>query len=1479
MNGGWSRLRSLPGAGANLPLLLAWISLSFCNRGLKVTVAMVSVGKGEYGFKMNGNGRMKGRTVNTIISGFLYRACFVLVIVLVLASHSVIHVRVAGATTSTVRRGPDDLADGSADGFAQDTLHDGTAGGNPGAPLLQKGSGRLMVVGRVMLVWDGYCGRYQTVTDGLQVVITQWERGPKALVRAVTDANGYFFVENIPGPARCWYACVNYGGYTVPVPVRIFSTPGEPLAGKYISDVTAVVYDRSATRRLLDLREVALIVNKDGEVGVRIRESLSREPRFSYTIGDSDFEGCGAESLYSVKYFLDTYGLEPWRACLVEKHTRDEARALSNLAGEQREEGDLPGTLETCRKALEKDPDNQAAARQITGILEELGRMEEAELFLRERIGKKPQLLYCRSDLAGFLFDHKRYRAAADVLLEAKTSWPRDTALLRKLGDCFEALEEYTRAVGCYEEVLEIEPDSWGVPGRIFELMRPLSWKEKLTVIERRLSRNPYSGELWQHFASLYVEQNLFDEAEAYLGERLLREPDSVGVRVDAAMLRAKMGRYTEAAATLLEAAKMSEQPDNLLWKLRTLAREDWDTGAKIEWLEKFLPLFEDETGVKALLVPLYRARGQREKAESCLRESIERHPGQTQPYTQLAEILAGGGQFEEAEKVLLEAMEGMGENKSAWWLAESLRGILKKDPEPERVIETTRRWLAARPEMDDIRWVLVVTLKEQDRYEEAADCMLEGVKAGRDTEDFLCSLGQCYEKLGKTGLAIEAFVNALAEEPGHSSAPEALCALVRRETDPGKQIAVLEKAISIKPDEDDISLLLAEIYSMQGRAEAVIRVLQEAVALRPGNGPLRNGAISLLARTGQYQAAARLVVDKVEQYPDTFAHAYQAWSEVLWKAGKEDLSLRFARQLLEGDRENYKDKKCKLTLSEEFRKRNDITRAESVYRQALSLFPDHADSYRHLAEFYRRNGFLDRLEAICREAIGLFPHDKELTEFLADHYKKQERFDDLVECCLQWLARNPGNTDMHYEIIKHLYEAGKLDEAVPLIRKKVAEDGAAFSYCGEKFGVVLWQTGNRDLSLKYALELLEEDEERYKDYWDKNVLVLEYLRRGMTAEAVAVHQRAVELAPDMSRNFRHLGELYMELGSLDQAVSALRRAFSLDRFDTRTSRMLARCLWQMDDIRGGLAVHREVLDYMKKRGLSEKWIYENAADFYTRAEEFEQALSCCREMVNCCPDYGYFRVKLALAYLRTGNRPLAESEFEIALELSPGYKPTVSIAAWYYEHSDRAGRAVEVLLKAKEIDPECADLSLTLAGVYERMGKLDEAVAECEAVLKIDPFERRAHTMLGRIYRERGDEQRAAAEFGHEERHLRRQIAINPFDYRSFSRLARVLAMDGRDLDGALKMAQKALGLKHGSHNMETLGLVHYARSNYERAVEAFSQGAKAGLNEPSCLYYLSMALCKGGKPDRAQEVFSLAVRLNPIAPLRREAEEVLSR
>lgn len=45
------------------------------------------------------------------------------------------------------------------------------------------------------------------------------------------------------------------------------------------------------------------------------------------------------------------------------------------------------------------------------------------------------------------------------------------------------------------------------------------------------------------------------------------------------------------------------------------------------------------------------------------------------------------------------------------------------------------------------------------------------------------------------------------------------------------------------------------------------------------------------------------------------------------------------------------------------------------------------------------------------------------------------------------------------------------------------------------------------------------------------------------------------------------------------------------------------------------------------------------------------------------------------------------------------------------------------------------------------------------------------------------------------------------------------------------------------------------------------FSRGAKEGLNGPSCLNYLTMALSKGEKPDRACEVFFRAVHLNPIA------------
>ena len=67
-------------------------------------------------------------------------------------------------------------------------------------------------------------------------------------------------------------------------------------------------------------------------------------------------------------------------------------------------------------------------------------------------------------------------------------------------------------------------------------------------------------------------------------------------------------------------------------------------------------------------------------------------------------------------------------------------------------------------------------------------------------------------------------------------------------------------------------------------------------------------------------------------------------------------------------------------------------------------------------------------------------------------------------------------------------------------------------------------------------------------------------------------------------------------------------------------------------------------------------------------------------------------------------------------------------------EKDDEAG-AIAAYKRAMELDPNAADIPATLAGVYLRQNKAQEAMSAAEQALKIAPANREGNRVLGTVY------------------------------------------------------------------------------------------------------------------------------------------------
>lgn len=158
----------------------------------------------------------------------------------------------------------------------------------------------------------------------------------------------------------------------------------------------------------------------------------------------------------------------------------------------------------------------------------------------------------------------------------------------------------------------------------------------------------------------------------------------------------------------------------------------------------------------------------------------------------------------------------------------------------------------------------------------------------------------------------------------------------------------------------------------------------------------------------------------------------------------------------------------------------------------------------------------------------------------------------------------------------------------------------------------------------------------------------------------------------------------------------------------------------------------------------------------------------------------------------------------------------------------DMVHQSMEMERRALAIDPELADARMWLGSSLVRIGRTDEAIAEIQEALRLDPDNGQAYQGLARAYWVgKGDFKAAIPLF-------ERAIALNPEAGYSYLQLALLLAWE-RQLDRAEDICRRAVELQEqyisgnlglqivGAHSR--LGYVHYLRGNHEEALREYER------------------------------------------------------
>jgi len=437
---------------------------------------------------------------------------------------------------------------------------------------------------------------------------------------------------------------------------------------------------------------------------------------------------------------------------------------------------------EVLRSLLKEDPDNEAAVEQLTQLLLDEGKSQDAVSLLEGITTRTP--LPALLDLLGDAYTQTHDLAKAEgAYRKAAELDPSESSHLRGLGQTLLAEEKYSEALKAYQKLADLMPDDADVYLRLGQIYRELN---QLDLAEQSLLKarqyEPGSPEVMYNEAMLYEAQGRYDDAIRVLSDAVtgLKSGSKVlpSRRRSLAILYQQLGQlyrdaqnFPAAIKTYTELGNLGDDEDRRARMLiMDTYRAEKNLPKALEAGKEALAKYPSDPGVVTSNALLLGENGQTDEAVNILRGQLTKTPADRDTYLNIAQVYERGRRFKEAEQAALtaEAIPGVPrDNEMVWFM---LGAIYERQKFFDRAEVEFKKALEVNPRDAAVLNYYGYMLGDQGiRLDEAQSLVQRALKEEPNSGAYLDSLGWIYFRENKLADA-EATLRKAVEFEGHDA-------------------------------------------------------------------------------------------------------------------------------------------------------------------------------------------------------------------------------------------------------------------------------------------------------------------------------------------------------------------------------------------------------------------------------------------------------------------------------------------------------------------------------------------------------------------------------------------------------------------------------------------------------------------------------------------------------------------------------------
>ena len=720
-------------------------------------------------------------------------------------------------------------------------------------------------------------------------------------------------------------------------------------------------------------------------------------------------------------------------------------------------------------------------------------------------------------------------------------------------------------------------------------------------------------------------------------------------------------------------------------------------------------------------------------------------------------------------------------------------------------------------------------TYFQKGQYREAIVELKNAEKVAPQDADTHYRMALAYLKLG--GLedlqqAFQELSTSLQLDPSNRDAHIQLGNLLLLSFEPHKAREQADMVLAGAPNDKEAMALRGRSLAREGKFSEAAVVLKKASELDPDNIGLSLDLTRAYMQTKDFKAVESTVTQALAANP-------------------QSIEL----QLALGD----------LHLVQE---KHDL--AEREYRKAVEMAPDKPQTNLKLAGFYILTKRYGDAEATYDKWAQVASQDERPLMAVGEYYQVTGQLDKAKDSFQKAIARNPKSIEARDRLIAFLIDSGQLDDADKRTKAILDENSKDFS--GRFFdGRLKVARGQMADAITILLPL---STERPQLPGPHHFLGMAYAAQGKTAEAIKEFREATRRDPNAFQSHVALGAAYFTKGDPDGAIEESQIALRLNPGNVQATLLLGEAYWRKGDVDKSKKVFEAIVKAFPEHALAH---YRLGLISRTQKKDtealihFEQALK---------PNPNYVDPLTQIVAIKMEQRKPKEAEERLLRhsDMVPKNSSVALLVGQFYASQQRYDLAEKAFKHSIELNQGDMSAYTSLAALYMRAGKIDQAVVEYEAALEKDPNLVPANMVLGMI-----DESRK--NYDSAESRYQKVLQVNSRFAPALNNLAYLMVDRGENLDVALGYAERAREQAPNEPTIaDTLGWIYYKKNVLLTAVSLLKEATDKLPDNPVISYHYGMALHKSGDKTGAKNALEKALRHNSDFPGSDEAKRTIA-